>query len=78
MFGPLGLRHAVQRVDGRPQVLDGAGVGEADDQHGGDVAGQEGARVQQLAVLLLPPADAHGAVGVVEQVVVAELRTGKD
>lgn len=73
-LGPFGFRHAVQGVDGRPQVLDGSGVGEADDQHGDDVAEQEGTRVQHFAVLLLPAWDAYSAVVVINQVVVAEVR----
>lgn len=77
-LGPLGLRHAVQRVDGRPQELDGPSVRETDDQHGDDVSKQEGARVQHLPALLLPAGDADGAVGIIDQVVVAEVWTGKD
>lgn len=44
-FGPFGFWHAVQRVDSCPQVLDGSSVRQADNQHGDDVAKQEGARV---------------------------------
>lgn len=76
-FGPLGFWHAVQRVDGGPQVLDGSSVREAHDQHGDDVAEQEGAGVQDLTVLLLPAGDTHCAVVVIDQVVVAEIRARK-
>ena len=77
-LGPLGFWHAVQRVDRRPQVLDGPSVRETHDQHGDDVAKHEGARVQHLPVLLLPAGDTHGTVGIVDQVVVAEVRTRED
>ena len=76
-LGPLGFGHAVQRIHGGPQELDGACVREADDQHRNDVAEQEGARVQHLPVLLLPAGDAHAAVAVIDQVVVAQIRTRK-
>lgn len=77
-FGPLGFGHAVQRVDSRPQILDGSSVRETHNQHGDDVADQEGARVQHLPVLLLPARDAHCTVGVIDEVVVAEIRTRKN
>lgn len=58
-LGPLGFGHTVQRVHSCPQVLDGASVGQADDQHRNDIADQEGACVQHFAVLLLPAGYAH-------------------
>lgn len=77
-LGPLRFGHAIQGVDGRPQVLDSPSVREAHDEHGDDVAKQEGARVQHLTVLLLPAGDAHRAVGVINQVIVAEIRPCED
>lgn len=77
-LGSLGFRHTVQRVNSRPQELDGSSVGETHNKHRDDVAEQEGTRVQHLPVLLLPARDTHCTVGVIDQVVVAEIRTRKD
>lgn len=77
-FGPLGFWHTIQRVDGRPQELDGSSVWETHNQDGDDVAENEGTRVQHLPALLLPAGDAHSTVGVIDQVIIAEIWTSKD
>lgn len=77
-FSPLGFWHAVQRVNSRPQVLDSSSVREAHDEHRDDIAKQEGARIQHLTILLLPAGDTHSAIGIINQVIVAEIWTRKD
>lgn len=76
-LGSLRFGHAIQRVNSCPQVLDGSGVREANDQHRDDVAEQEGAGVQDLTVLLLPPRDTHSTVSKINKVIVAEIWTCK-
>lgn len=72
------LRHPIKRVDCCPEVLDGAGVGQAHDQHRNNVAKNKGACVQNLTVMLFPSRHAHIAVLEIDEVVVTQVRPSEN
>lgn len=76
-LGPLRFRHAIQRVYSCPQKFDGPGVGKADYQNRDHIAKHKCACVQHFAVVFLPSGDAHVAIGKIDEVVVAQVGSGK-
>lgn len=68
----------MERVHGLPKVANSPHVSEAQDEHGDDVAEDEGADVHDLALGDLPDGVADSQVGQLELLVVAEVRARED
>lgn len=78
LLGSSGLGHVLHRVDGGPQVADGAGIGEAQHQHRDQVAKDKGADVHYNAWSGLPGGDTQHSASQFHLGVVAEVRSRED
>lgn len=60
MLGLAGFRHVLHGVHGGPQVANGAGVSDAENEDWDEVAEYEGADVHGSAMMDVPRRDANG------------------
>lgn len=74
-LGPPRLGHVLQGAHAGPQVSDGAGVGEAEHQHGNEVAEDKRAHIHYDARFGLPCRNAHNSASQVHLWEVAEIRS---
>uniref|UniRef100_A0A7N9AL96 Exocyst complex component 7 n=1 Tax=Mastacembelus armatus TaxID=205130 RepID=A0A7N9AL96_9TELE len=71
--GPSRLGYVLYRIHAGPQVSDGASVGEAENQGGGEVPKEEGANIHYDPWFGLPGRNTHHNAGQVHLCVVAEV-----